>query len=350
MTKRLDPNTFDFPVDKIRSGFYSDIYFLRTQEILNQANLHDRVTLQIFQRDYAVLCGIDEAIALIKRCSYHPENIKIKALHDGDAIAPWETVMTIEGDLADFAHLETVYLGTIARQTKVATNSRRAVDAAGGKPVLFFPSRFDHYSVQESDGYAAKIGGMSGISTPANAAVWGIEAAGTIPHSLIAACGGDTLKATKLFDKYMDPKIKRVALVDFDNDCVNTSLAVARELGDRLEGVRLDTSDKMVDASLIGQMGHFNPTGVNEQLVRNVREALDHEGFHKVKVMVSGGFTPERIRHFEEHKVPVDVYAVGSSIFATNVDFTADIVLLNGKPCAKAGRKFSPNPRLEDVI
>ena len=350
MTKRLDPNTFDFPVDKIRSGFYSDIYFLRTQEILNQANLHDRVTLQIFQRDYAVLCGIDEAIALIKRCSYHPENIKIKALHDGDAIAPWETVMTIEGDLADFAHLETVYLGTIARQTKVATNSRRAVDAAGGKPVLFFPSRFDHYSVQESDGYAAKIGGMSGISTPANAAVWGIEAAGTIPHSLIAACGGDTLKATKLFDKYMDPKIKRVALVDFDNDCVNTSLAVARELGDRLEGVRLDTSDKMVDASLIGQMGHFKPTGVNEQLVRNVREALDHEGFHKVKVMVSGGFTPERIRHFEEHKVPVDVYAVGSSIFATNVDFTADIVLLNGKPCAKAGRKFSPNPSLEDVI
>ena len=350
MTKRLDPNTFDFPVDKIRSGFYSDIYFLRTQEILNQANLHDRVTLQIFQRDYAVLCGIDEAIALIKRCSYHPENIKIKALHDGDAIAPWETVMTIEGDLADFAHLETVYLGTIARQTKVATNSRRAVDAAGGKPVLFFPSRFDHYSVQESDGYAAKIGGMSGISTPANAAVWGIEAAGTIPHSLIAACGGDTLKATKLFDKYMDPKIKRVALVDFDNDCVNTSLAVARELGDRLEGVRLDTSDKMVDASLIGQMGHFKPTGVNEQLVRNVREALDHEGFHKVKVMVSGGFTPERIRHFEEHKVPVDVYAVGSSIFATNVDFTADIVLLNGKPCAKAGRKFSPNPRLENVI
>lgn len=350
MTKRLDPNTFDFPVDKIRSGFYSDIYFLRTQEILNQANLHDRVTLQIFQRDYAVLCGIDEAIALIKRCAYHPENIKIKALHDGDAIAPWETVMTIEGDLADFAHLETVYLGTIARQTKVATNSRRAVDAAGGKPVLFFPSRFDHYSVQESDGYAAKVGGMSGISTPANAAVWGIEAAGTIPHSLIAACGGDTLKATKLFDKYMDPKIKRVALVDFDNDCVNTSLAVARELGDRLEGVRLDTSDKMVDVSLIGQMGHFKPTGVNEQLVRNVREALDREGFHKVKVMVSGGFTPERIRHFEEHQVPVDVYAVGSSIFATNVDFTADIVLLNGKPCGKAGRKFSPNPRLEDVL
>lgn len=349
MTKRLDSNLFDFPVEKIKSGFYSDIYFLRTQEILNQANHHPRITVQIFQRDYAILCGMDEAIALIKRCAFHPENIKIKALHDGDKIAPWETVMTIEGDLADFAHLETVYLGIIARQTKVATNTRRTVDAAQGKPVLFFPSRFDHYAVQESDGYAAKIGGMSGISTPANAVCWNIEAAGTIPHSLIAACGGDTLKATKLFDKYMAPEINRVALVDFNNDCVNTSLAVARELGDKLYGVRLDTSDKMVDASLLGQMGHFKPTGVNEQLVRNVREALDKEGFTKVKIMVSGGFNPERIYHFEKNNVPVDVYAVGSSIFATNVDFTADIVLVDGKPCAKAGRKFSPNPRLEDV-
>ncbi len=349
MTKRLDPNSFDFPVEKIKSGFYSDIYFLRTQEILNQANQHPRVTVQIFQRDYAMLCGIDEAIALIKRCAYHPENIKIKALHDGDKIEPWETVMLIEGDLADFAHLETIYLGIIARQTKIATNTSRSVEAANGKPVLFFPSRFDHFTVQESDGYAAKIGGMSGVSTPANAVAWGVEAAGTIPHSLIAACGGDTLKATRLFDKYMDPKISRIALVDFNNDCVNTSLAVARELGDRLSGVRLDTSGNMVDVSLIGQMGHFKPTGVNEQLVRNVREALDREGFQHVQIVVSGGFNPERIRLFEENHVPVDVYAVGSSIFATNVDFTADIVLVDGQPCAKAGRIYSPNPRLEDV-
>jgi len=349
MKKRLDPNSFDFPVEKIRSGFYSDIYFLRTQEILNQANHHPRVTVQIFQRDYATLCGIDEAIAIIKRCAHHPEKLKIKALHDGDQITPWETVMTIEGDLADFSHLETVYLGTLARQTKVATNTSRTVEAANGKPVLFFPSRFDHYAVQESDGYAAKIGGMSGISTPANAVSWGIEAAGTIPHSLIAACGGDTLKATRAFDKYMDPSISRVALVDFNNDCVNTSLAVARELGDKLYGVRLDTSDKMVDVSLIGQMGHFKPTGVNEQLVRNVREALDKEGFQHVKIMVSGGFNPERIRMFEKKNVPVDVYAVGSSIFATSVDFTADIVLVDGKPCAKTGRQLILNPRLELV-
>lgn len=349
MKTRLDPNSFNLPVEQIKNGFYSDIYFLRTQEILNKDNYHPRVMMQIFQRDYATLCGIDEAIAIIKRCSYHPENITIHALHDGDQIEPWETIMTIEGDLADFSHLETVYLGVIARQTKIATNTNKAVKAANGKPVLFFPSRFDHYSVQESDGYAAKIGGMSGISTPANAVAWGIEAAGTIPHALIATYHGDTLKATEAFDKYIDSKVSRVALVDFNNDCVNTSLEVARALGDKLYGVRLDTSDKMVDTSLMHQLGNFIPTGVNETLVRNVRTALDKEGFNKVKIMVSGGFTPAKIAMFEQNNVPVDVYAVGSSIFSTNVDFTADIVLVDGKPSAKKGRLYNPNPRLDLV-
>lgn len=349
MTRRRDSNAFDMPVEKIKRGFYSDIYFLRTQEILNKANYHPRVTMQIFQRGHATLCGVDEAIAVIKRCANHPENIIIHALYDGDKVVPWETIMTIEGDFADFSHLETVYLGILSRQTKIATNTSKAVEAANGKPVLFFPSRFDHYSVQETDGYAAKIGGMHGISTPANAVSWNVEAAGTIPHALIAAYLGDTEKATMAFDQYIDPSVNRVALVDFSNDCVNTSLAVARALGDKLYGVRLDTSDKMVDASLINQMGNFVPTGVNEELVRNVRKALDNEGFHHVKIMVSGGFTPERIKIFEEHQVPVDVYAMGSSIFSTNVDFTADIVLVNDKPSAKAGRNYSPNPRLRLV-
>ncbi|WP_110953288.1 nicotinate phosphoribosyltransferase [Anaerosinus massiliensis] len=349
MKKRIDPNSFNIPVEEIKNGFYSDIYFLRTQEILNKANYHPHVTMQIFQRTHATLCGIDEAIAIIKRCAHNPEKIKIHALHDGDKVEPWETIMTIEGDLADFSHLETVYLGVIARQTKIATNTSKAVSAANGKPVLFFPSRFDHYSVQQSDGYAAKIGGMSGISTPANAVSWDVEAAGTIPHALIATYLGDTLKATQAFDQYIDQAVSRVALVDFNNDCVNTSLEIARALGDKLYGVRLDTSDKMVDASLINQMGDFAPTGVNEQLVKNVRKALDDNGFHKVKIMVSGGFTPERIAKFEANKVPVDVYAVGSSIFSTNVDFTSDVVLVDGKPSAKKGRKFNPNPRLELV-
>lgn len=349
MKTRRSVDAFMIPREKIKSGFYSDIYFLRTQEILMKAGYHPQVTMQIFQRKDAVLCGIDEAIAIIKQCAHHPDCLKIHALYDGDKIAPWETVMTLEGDLADFSHLETVYLGVLARQTKIATNTRKAVDAAAGKPVLFFPSRFDHYSVQESDGYAAKIGGASGISTPANAACWDCSAAGTIPHALIAAFEGNTVKATNAFDQYIDPSVKRVALVDFNNDCVKTSLAVARELGDKLYGVRLDTSDKMVDASLSNSMGTFIPTGVNGQLVRNVRKALDDNGFNYVKIMVSGGFTPDKIADFEKNHVPVDVYAVGSSIFSSNVDFTADIVMVNGKPCAKTGRKYAPNPRLAHV-
>ena len=158
--------------------------------------------------------------------------------------------MTIEGDYQDFAHLETIYLGILARQSRIATNVRRVVKAANGKPVLFFPARYDIYQTQESDGYAAKIGGIKGFSTDANAKSSNGRGLGTIPHALIASYNGDTVAATSAFDKYVDPSIARIALVDFDNDCVNTSLAVARKLGKKLAGVRLDTSGSMVDKSL----------------------------------------------------------------------------------------------------
>ena len=137
--------------------------------------------------------------------------------------------------------------------------------------------------------------------------------------------------------------------MDFDNDCVGTSLAVARELGDRLYGVRLDTSETLVDKSVIPQMGTFKPTGVNPQLAWNVRRALDAEGFQHVRIIVSGGFTVDKIRQFEEQGVPVDAYGVGSSLFQGRFDFTADVVMLEGKPCAKVGRSYRPNPRLERV-
>jgi nicotinate phosphoribosyltransferase len=140
-----------------------------------------------------------------------------------------------------------------------------------------------------------------------------------------------------------------ITLVDFDNDCVGTSLAVARALGSRLFGVRLDTSETMVDKSVVAQMGGFDPRGVNPQLVRNVRGALDAEGFRHVQISVSGGFDPGKILRFESEGVPVDSYGVGSSLFAGRYDFTADIVMVNGKPVSKAGRTFRPNPRLERV-
>jgi nicotinate phosphoribosyltransferase len=170
-----------------------------------------------------------------------------------------------------------------------------------------------------------------------------------VPHGLIAAYGGDTVLASRKFAEMMDPRISLITLVDFENDCVGTSLAVARALGRRLYGVRLDTAETLVDKSIVPQMGTFKPTGVNPQLVRNVREALDREGFDRVKIVVSGGFSVEKIRQFEEEGVPVDMYGVGSSLFQGRFDFTADVVRVDGKPCAKVGRQFRPNPRLERV-
>jgi len=350
MRQRLSSDVFTIPVAEIKQGFFSDSYFVRTRDILIRDNRHPRVLMQVFLRQQAVVCGLDEAIAIIGKCAHNPKDLVVRALFDGDEVEPWETVMTIEGDLANFSHLETVYLGVISRQTKIATNVRRCVKAAGGKPVMFFPSRFDHYSVQKSDGYAAFIGGVAGVSTPANGAYWGAKAMGTIPHALIAAYNGDTVAATQAFDKYIDPAVNRVALVDFDNDCVGTSLAVARALGKKLWAVRLDTADTLVDVSVLPHMGIFKPTGVCRQLVINVREALDREGFNHVKIMVSGGFNAERIAEFEQAGTPVDIYAVGSSLFNDNINFTADVVMVDGKPCSKVGRKYRPNPRLETVV
>ncbi len=349
MKNRLPVEHFEFPVEKIKAGYYSDAYFMRTAEILNGDNRHPRVLMQVFTREHVVVCGIDEVIALIKTCSHNPDDITIHALHDGDEVEPWETIMTIEGDLADFAHLETIYLGILARQSRIATNVRNVVKAANGKPVLFFPARYDIYQTQESDGYAAKIGGVIGCSTDANALAAGGKGLGTIPHALIATYKGDTVAATEAFDKYVDPSIARIALVDFNNDCVNTALAVARKLGKKLQGVRLDTSGSMVDKSLWDQIGMFNPTGVCKELVWNVRNALDAEGYNHVKIIASGGFDAKRVAAFEAMGVPVDTYAVGSSFFDGNINFTADIVLVNGEHCAKEGRKLLPNPRLELV-
>ncbi len=348
----------------MRSGYYADAYFNRTVEILERDRRHAVVRMQVFGRNDAVLCGIDEAIAVLKLCSGRYDNgawrdgwndLRVRALHDGDRIEAYETVMTIEGDYALFAHLETCYLGALARRTRIATNARRIVDAAAGKTVLFFPARFDHYLMQTGDGYAAYISGALGVSTDANAEWGGARGRGTVPHSLVAAYDGDTVKASLKFAEWIDADVNLISLVDFENDCVRTSLEVARALGKRLWGVRLDTSGTLVDASLWNRMGTFKPTGVVPQLVWNVRDALDEEGFRNVRIVVSGGFTSSRIADFERASVPVDAYAVGSAFFegSGKYDFTADIVALHDagawRECHKVGRPERPNPRLAVV-
>ncbi len=346
---RLDPAIFHLPVEKMRAGYYSDKYFVRTRDILLANGARPRVTMQVFGKTQAYLGGIDEAIAILKLCAIEWKDLTVHALYDGEEIQPWETVMLIEGPYDAFAHLETLYLGALARRTKVGTNTRRVVDAAKPKEVMFFPARHDHWLVQTGDGYAAHIAGAIGVSTDAQASWWGSEGVGTVPHALIAAFGGDTVLATAKFAEHIPESVRVVTLVDFENDCVGTSLACARALGKRLYGVRLDTSETMVDKSIVPEMGAFKPTGVNPQLVRNVRRALDAEGFTHVRIVVSGGFTAEKIRQFEEQKVPVDAYGVGSSLYQGRFDFTADVVLVDGKPRAKVGRTYQPNPRLERV-
>src|SRR5437899_287977 len=336
--KRLDPAIFNLPVEKMKAGYYSDKYFVRAREVLLKDKHRPRVTMQVFGKTRAYLGGIDEAIAILKLCAEQWRELEVFALYDGDPIEPWETVLLIEGPYDAFANLETLYLGVLARRTRVGTNTHIVVEAARPKQVMFFPARHDHWLVQTGDGYAAHIAGAIGVSTDAQASWWGSEGVGTVPHALIAAYGGDTVLASRKFAELSDPAIRLITLVDFDNDCVGTSLAVARVLGDRLYGVRLDTSETLVDKSVI------------PELVRNVRRALDAEGYSHVKIVVSGGFNIEKIRDFEEQRVPVDAYGVGSSLFQGRFDFTADVVMLEGKSCAKVGRGYRPNPRLERVV
>jgi nicotinate phosphoribosyltransferase len=347
--KRLPPEIFDLPVEKMREGYYTDVYFNQARETLLADGRHPRVVMQVFQKKTAVLGGMDEAIAILKLCADDWDALTVHALYDGDEIAPWETVMTIEGDYTLFAHLETVYLGVLARRTLVSTNVRRVVQAAHGKPILFFPARHDHHRVQTGDGYAAHVAGAIGVSTDAQASWWGGRGVGTVPHALIAAYGGNTALAASKFAESAPPDVNVVVLVDFENDSVRTSLEVARALGDRLWGVRLDTSRTLVDRALWGEMGDFDPRGVNERLVRKVRDALDENGFERVRIVVSGGFDAERIREFEERGVPVDSYGVGSSLIRGDNDFTADVVLTDGLPSGKVGRSYRPNARLELV-
>jgi nicotinate phosphoribosyltransferase len=401
MPKRLDAYVFDLPVQELRRGYLSDIYFWREKITLESHNMHPEVTMQVFQKQQAVLCGVDEAIAVLKLASGryldYPKayklfdklmelkrtarrqfignrkaylktieqkvevserldelweggfkQLKIEALYDGDSISAWETVMHITGDASLFAHLETVYLGILARRTKIATNVRRVVEAADGKGVLYFPARFDHWAVQGGDGYAAHIGGATGVSTDAQAQWWGAKASGTVPHALIAAAGGDTVAAVRLFGESY-PDVQLVALVDFDNDCVGTSLKCCEALGNQLWGVRLDTSETLVDKSIVPVMLNFRPVGVTPKLVEMTRRVLDNNGYSHVKIIASGGFDPEKIAEFEKMQIPVDAYGVGSCLMRGGYDFTADIVLLKERLCAKVGRIYSPNPRLQLV-
>jgi nicotinate phosphoribosyltransferase len=351
---RLDPAVFDLPVEKMRAGWYADAYFNHARDALLRDGRHPRVLMQVFQKKHAWLGGIDEAIAILKLCSHDYDGLVIHALHDGDRIEPYEPVLHIEGDYTAFAHLETAYLGTLARRTLITTNVVHVLEAANGKPVIFMAARHDHHRVLAGDGYAAYIAGLVvgapvSVTSDEQSSWWGGRGIGTVPHALIGAYGGDTVLAAEKFAAWAPEGMNVTVLVDFDNDSVRTALEVADALGDKLWGVRLDTSESLVDRSLLGELGDFRPTGVNERLVWKVRDALDAAGHERIRIVVSGGFTVEKIEQFERAGVPVDAYGVGSSLIRGSNDFTADIVMTDGEPSAKVGRHYRENPRLERV-
>ena len=325
------------PSRDILSGESADVYFSRAEEILAKEGMDPTVVMEVFARRDAVLCGIDEAKVLIAHVlGGHIERgeATVETLADGDLIAPKEIVLRIRARYRTFGVFETALLGMMAQSTGWATAARECVEAAAPEPVISFGARHVHPDVTDNLDYAAIIGGCVGASTPLGARLAGLAPTGTMPHSLVLIFG-DTVRAAEAFDRHMPTDVPRIVLVDTFRDEAEESLRVANALGDKLYGIRLDTPS---------ERGRVTP-----ELVSECRARLDQAGFGHVKIIVSGGFTPDRIRFFKEHGSPVDSYAVGSYIAgAKPIDFTGDLKEIDGKPIAKRGRipGITPNPRL----
>lgn len=439
--QRLTDATFKLDVDRMRGGWYSDKYFGNITTVLAQLaeqgykyqGDHARlgpalasevevgemeVEMQWFTRrpGSTVVAGVDKALAMLRHGTGYwrgpefvdtSERLEVWAVHDG-ALVHYEgdplnvqPVLRVRGRYRDFALLETPTLGILTRGSRVATNVYKTLIAARGKPVLFFPARFDLHEVQAADGYAYNVavqrfnldfGRKLGpfISTDAQGDWWGGAGGGTVAHAALACFLGDTAEAMLAFAAIIPPEIPRIALVDFNNDSVDDSLRTLRrmflkyrelsEAGREVEakryllyGVRLDTSGSIRDVNVPPLGDPSLDLGVTPRLVFAVRQSLDsswekwdlpsrwrdpaRDYCRNVRIVVSGGFDPERIARFEQLGVPADIYGVGSSLFdnhdGTVTDFTADVVRVrigkNWLDLAKVGRRPNENPDLERV-
>lgn len=327
------------PSREILSGDSADVYFSRADEILAKEGLDPVVAVEVFARRDAVLCGIDEVKVLLAHVlrDADPAETAIEALSDGDKIEPKEVVLRIRARYRAFGLYETAMLGILAQSTGWATAARECVEAAAPEPVVSFGARHIHPDVTDNLDYAAIIGGCVGASTPAGARLAGLSPTGTMPHSLVLIFG-DTVRAAEAFDRHMPPDVPRIILVDTFRDEAEEALRVAEALGDRLYGIRLDTP---------AERGRVTP-----ELVREVRARLDMAGHGHVRIIVSGGFNPERILFFKQAAAPVDSYAVGSYISgARPIDFTGDLKEIDHRPIAKRGRipGVTDSPRLAKI-
>ena len=325
------------PSMEILSGATADVYFARANSILDREGLDPFVTMEVFCREDAVLCGMGEATNLIGHVLADEPDAVVEAMEDGDLVTPKEVVLRIHARYRAFALYETAMLGMLSQSTGWATAARRCVEAAAPQPVISFGARHVHPDITDVLDYAAIVGGCVGASTPAGARLAKLNPTGTMPHSLVLIFG-DTVRAAEAFDRDMPPDVPRIVLVDTFKDEAEEALRVAKALGDRLYGVRLDTPS---------ERGR-----VTADLVTEVRARLDSEGHGHVRIVVSGGLTPERIQYFKEKAAPVDSFAVGSYISgATPIDFTGDIKEIDGQPIAKRGRipGVTVSPRLKTL-
>jgi nicotinate phosphoribosyltransferase len=317
------------------AGRNADIYFLRSKQIMDAEGIAPRVTMEVFPNGDGLLCGLKEVLALLAHIL--PPDAHVEALAEGVPMQAKEVVLRIRAPYPAFAIYETAILGMLAHESGWATAARACVQAAAPVPVISFGARHVHPDVNAHMEYAAMVGGCAGCATPLGAALAGVQPTGTLPHALIL-CMSDTVAAIQAFDRIIDPAVRRIALVDTFKDEAEEALRVAKALGDRLWGVRLDTP---------AERGRVTPA-----LVTEVRARLDQAGFRHVKIVVSGGIDPARIQLFKVRNAPVDAYGIGSAIAgAPPIDFTADIKMVGDEPRAKRGRipGITLNPRLERV-
>ena len=318
--------------EEIKMGATTDIYFVKTYEILASLGLEKKVvTAEVFASRRGVLAGMRECLTLLQGRS-----VEVWGLEEGSEFGEKEVVMRITGPYGDFGIYETAILGILASASAWATAARECLQASGGKPFLCFGARHVHPAVAPVMERAAIVGGASGASCILGARLAGVEPSGTIPHAVVLIVG-DTVKVALQYDKVMPPDARRIILVDTFKDEAEEALRVAEALGERLQGIRLDTP---------GERG-----GVTPELVREVRARLDQAGFSHVRIFVSGGVTPERMRALSE--AGADAFGIGSYISgARPIDMTMDLKEIEGSPIAKRGRipGRTPNPRLVRML
>ncbi|MBG0730843.1 nicotinate phosphoribosyltransferase [Mycoplasma sp. 'Moose RK'] len=321
---------------------YVSDYFLTSQKILAKLNPDNIVVLQFFQRKpFAILAGMDEVLELLVQNTDY-KNYKIRYLKNGTRVVKYETVLELEGNLHLFGYLEGVIDGILARSTSIATNAFACKKAAKNKDIIFMSDRCDHYLMHEIDGKAARVGGVTIFSNAAQAGQKN-ENFGSMPHALIQNFQGDLIKASKAYRKVF-PNQKLIALVDFNNDVIADSLAVLSHFGENLAGVRVDTSKNIADKMFVKpQKDEF---GINAKLIKKLRSVLDENNGKHVKIIVSSGLNPIKIKELESKNTPVDAYGVGEFMLQIRHHFSADATLLNNQKIAKFGRFYRKNTKL----